>query len=80
MLSAGVAFDEFTHVLQVSCDEGGASGFIAGRAVWKETVGMDREARRAFLADEGRRRLDTCVAAIAGRARPWREVVGEVTS
>jgi tagatose-1,6-bisphosphate aldolase len=80
VLSAGVAFDEFTHVLQVSCDEGGASGFIAGRAVWKETVGMDREARRAFLADEGRRRLDTCVEAIAGRARPWREVAGAVTS
>jgi tagatose-1,6-bisphosphate aldolase len=76
VLSAGVAFDEFTQVLQVSCDEGGASGFIAGRAVWKETVGMDREARRAFLADEGRRRLDTCVATIAGRARPWREVAG----
>jgi tagatose 1,6-diphosphate aldolase/sulfofructosephosphate aldolase len=80
VLSAGVAFEEFTHVLQVSCDEGGASGFIAGRAVWKETVGMDREARRAFLADEGRRRLDTCVAAIAGRARPWREVSGDVAS
>ena len=58
VLSAGVAFDEFTHVLQVSCDEGGASGFIAGRAVWKETVGMSRPERRAYLADEGRRRLE----------------------
>jgi hypothetical protein len=37
---------------------------------------MDREARRAFLADEGLRRLDTCVAAIAGRARPWRDAMG----
>lgn len=72
VLSAGVAFDEFTHVLQVSCDEGGASGFIAGRAVWKETVGMSRPERRAYLADEGRRRLEACVAAIDGRAVPWR--------
>jgi tagatose-1,6-bisphosphate aldolase len=72
VLSAGVSFDEFTHVLEVSCDEGGASGFIAGRAVWKETVGMSRPERQAYLADEGRRRLDLCVAAIDGRAVPWR--------
>jgi tagatose 1,6-diphosphate aldolase/sulfofructosephosphate aldolase len=72
VLSAGVSFEEFTHVLEVSCDEGGASGFIAGRAVWKETVGMSRPERQAYLADEGRRRLDRCVAAIDGRAVPWR--------
>jgi tagatose-1,6-bisphosphate aldolase len=72
VLSAGVSFEEFTHVLEVSCDEGGASGFIAGRAVWKETVGMSRRERQAYLADEGRRRLDRCVAAIDGRAVPWR--------
>lgn len=73
VLSAGVGFDEFTHVLQVSCDEGGASGFIAGRAVWKETVGMPPAQRQAYLSDEGKRRLDTCLAAIAGRAVPWTE-------
>lgn len=73
VLSAGVAFDEFTEVLRVACDEGGASGFIAGRAIWRETVGMPRADRRAYLADEGRRRLETCVSAIAGRARPWNE-------
>jgi tagatose-1,6-bisphosphate aldolase len=72
VLSAGVSFEEFTHVLEVSCDEGGASGFIAGRAVWKETVGMSRPERQAYLADEGRRRLDRCVSAIDGRAVPWR--------
>ncbi|HEX8520537.1 MAG TPA: hypothetical protein VF667_13165 [Pseudonocardia sp.] len=72
VLSAGVGFDEFADVLRVSCDEGGASGFIAGRAVWKDAVGLDAPQRRRFLADEGRRRLDACVAAIAGRARDWR--------
>ena len=73
VLSAGVDFDVFTDVLRVSCDEGGASGFIAGRAVWKDAVGMAPAERRAFLADEGLRRLEGCVAAIDGRARPWRE-------
>jgi len=69
VLSAGVAFDEFAHVLKIACDDGGASGFIAGRAIWKDTVGMDRPTRRAYLADEGRRRLDECVRAVDGRAR-----------
>jgi tagatose-1,6-bisphosphate aldolase len=76
VLSAGVGFDQFAHVLEVSCDEGGASGFIAGRAVWKDVVGMTRPDRQAFLADEGRRRLEGCLAAIQGRARPWSEVSG----
>lgn len=74
VLSAGVGFEEFADVLKVSCDEGGASGFIAGRSVWKETVGMDSDQRRTFLALEGRRRLDGLVAAMDGRARPWTEV------
>jgi len=76
VLSAGVDFDEFADVLRISCDEGGASGFIAGRAVWKDAVGLAPEARRRFLADEGRRRLDGCLDAIKGRARRWDEVNG----
>ena len=75
VLSAGVDFDVFTDVLKVSCDEGGASGFIAGRAVWKDAVGMTPAERQAYLADEGLRRLEGCVAAIDGRARPWREAI-----
>jgi tagatose-1,6-bisphosphate aldolase len=73
VLSAGVAFDEFTRVLEISCDEGGASGFIAGRAVWKETVAMTQPERQAYLRDEGKRRLDRCLEAIDGRAVPWFE-------
>jgi tagatose-1,6-bisphosphate aldolase len=60
-------------VLRICCDEGGASGFIAGRSVWKEAVGMGAEERRSFLASEGRRRLDGLVAVADGRARPWKE-------
>ena len=74
VLSAGVAFDEFAAALRVSCDEGGTSGFIAGRSIWKDAVGMDRQTRQAFLADEGKRRLDNLVQVIDGRARPYTEV------
>lgn len=71
VLSAGVGFDEFEEVLRISCDEGGASGFIAGRAFWKDAVTLERPQRSEFLADTARRRLDSCVAAIDGRATPW---------
>lgn len=73
VLSAGVAFDQFQDVLRISCDEGGASGFIAGRAIWKDAVGMDSAERRQFMATTGQERLAGCIAAIDGRARPWRE-------
>jgi tagatose-1,6-bisphosphate aldolase len=74
VLSAGVDFEIFTDVLRVSCDDGGASGFIAGRAVWKEAIGMDEAQRAEFFANVAVPRLDACRAAIAGRARPWVDV------
>ncbi|WP_196073326.1 DUF2090 domain-containing protein [Nakamurella alba] len=75
VLSAGVGFDQFAEALRVSCDEGGTSGFIAGRSIWKEAVGMSRPERQEFLGNEGRRRLDNLVKVIDGRARPYTEVV-----
>lgn len=74
VLSAGVSSDEFADVLRISCDEGGSSGFIAGRSVWRETVAMDHDERVRFLADTGRRRLDEYRQIIAGRARSYQEV------
>ena len=75
VLSAGVSSDEFAKVLRVSCDEGGASGFIAGRAIWKETVAMGHDERVKFLSETGRRRMDEYVSIIEGRARPYQEAV-----
>jgi tagatose 1,6-diphosphate aldolase/sulfofructosephosphate aldolase len=75
VLSAGVAFEEFQNVLRISCDEGGASGFIVGRSVWKEAIGLEGEERQEFLDTVARPRLDDCLAAVTGRARPWREAV-----
>lgn len=75
VLSAGVGFEEFQDVLRVSCDEGGASGFIAGRSIWKEAVGLDGVARQEFLDTVARPRLETCLQTVAGRARPWTDAV-----
>lgn len=73
VLSAGVSAEEFADVLRISCDEGGASGFIAGRSVWREAVAMDHAERVAFLGETGRRRLEEYVSIIDGRARSFRE-------
>jgi sulfofructosephosphate aldolase len=56
LLSAGVDHDTFTDQLRAALS-GGASGFIAGRSVWKEAVAMPPDERRAFLGGEARRRL-----------------------
>jgi tagatose-1,6-bisphosphate aldolase len=71
VLSAGVPFDEFAEVLKVSFDDGGASGFIAGRSVWREALPLSGLERQAFLTDVARPRLDALVAIASERARPW---------
>ena len=71
VLSAGVDFDVFEDVIKVSCDDGGAAGFIAGRSVWKEAVGLNQTERAAFLSETARPRLLKLREAIAGRATPW---------
>lgn len=73
VLSAGVDFDVFEDVIKVSCDDGGASGFIAGRSVWKEAVGLNPQERATFLTETARPRLLKLREAIAGRATPWQE-------
>jgi tagatose-1,6-bisphosphate aldolase len=40
VLSAGVPFDQFTDIIRIAADEGGASCFIAGRSVWREVVSL----------------------------------------
>ncbi|HEX4252651.1 MAG TPA: hypothetical protein VH008_32615 [Pseudonocardia sp.] len=73
VLSAGVPFAEFTEVLKVAFDEGGASGFIAGRSVWRESLALSGARRQEFLTGVARPRLDALREVAAERARPWTE-------
>ncbi|HEY0168213.1 MAG TPA: hypothetical protein VGB75_14315 [Jatrophihabitans sp.] len=73
VLSAGVPFEEFSEVLKVAFDDGGASGFIAGRSVWREVLPLTGSARQEFLETVARPRLDALVSVAAGRAVPWTE-------
>jgi sulfofructosephosphate aldolase len=61
VLSAGVDHETFCGQLRDAMD-GGAAGFIAGRSLWKEAVGLEGAERRAFLEGTGRRRLEEMLA------------------
>jgi tagatose 1,6-diphosphate aldolase len=72
VLSAGVDFDMFKRQVEITC-RGGASGYIAGRAVWKEGIPMPPQQRADWLRNVATARLDQ-LAEIADRhARPWRD-------
>ena len=74
VLSAGVPFDQFTDIIRIAADEGGASGFIAGRSVWREVVSLAGQQRQDFLASVALPRLERLIAVAEHSARPWTEV------
>jgi sulfofructosephosphate aldolase len=57
VLSAGVDHEAFCGQLTDSL-EGGAAGFIAGRSLWKESVGLPAAERRTFLDGTVRGRFE----------------------
>jgi tagatose-1,6-bisphosphate aldolase len=79
VLSAGVPFEKFGDVLKVAFDEGGASGFIAGRSIWREALALGGSARHTFLDTVARPRLDAMVALAHEHARPWIEATRRYT-
>ena len=73
VLSAGVPFDQFTDIIQIATGEGGASGFIAGRSVWREVVSLTGQQREEFLTSVALPRLERLVDVAAHRGRPWNQ-------
>jgi tagatose-1,6-bisphosphate aldolase len=74
LLSAAVDFEIFVRQVTVACNAG-ASGIAVGRAVWKEAVGLNGEARAQFLRDVAGVRLARLSALCDALARPWPELV-----
>jgi sulfofructosephosphate aldolase len=70
VLSQGVAVDDFPGAVEASC-KGGASGFLAGRALWTSTLGADDPTR--LLRERSVPRLQELVGIVDEHARPWRE-------
>jgi sulfofructosephosphate aldolase len=75
VLSTGVPDDRFPELVAASC-RGGASGFLAGRAIWSRAVpGADAAAARALLAGSTAD-LDRLASIVDAEARPWTEATG----
>jgi tagatose 1,6-diphosphate aldolase len=72
LLSAGVDFDTFERQVRIAC-QAGASGFLGGRAIWKDCIGMSWVQRQAFLRTMGTERLNRLSAIADELARPWTE-------
>jgi tagatose 1,6-diphosphate aldolase len=71
ILSRGVDFELFSEQVAIAC-QAGASGFLAGRAIWKEAMSIDdaRE-RRRFLTTSASDRLKQLNEIAVRYAVPW---------
>jgi len=79
LLSAGVDFDQFKPQVIIAC-ESGASGFLAGRAIWKEGATMSREDRATFLKTTATDRLKELLDIAGEKSRPWSEFYSAMES
>lgn len=72
VLSNGVARDDFPRAVELAC-RGGASGTLAGRAIWTPALETDDPA--AVLATTCRDRLALIAGIVHRYGRPWTEAV-----
>ncbi len=70
VLSQGVEHDDYRAAVEAAC-RGGASGFLAGRALWSDVVGA--EDVPAMLRSVSVPRLERLIETVDREARPWSE-------
>jgi tagatose 1,6-diphosphate aldolase len=76
VLSAAVDFDTFCQQVEIAC-QAGASGFLAGRAIWQEAMPIAKAGERVkFLATVGADRLKKLSEIAARYATPWYKKLG----
>ncbi len=72
LLSAGVDYETFFQQVMIA-SEAGASGFLAGRAIWQEAPKLPPEERERFLATTSVMRLKNIANVAEAYGRPWWE-------
>jgi sulfofructosephosphate aldolase len=70
VLSQGVDPATFPGAVEAAC-RGGASGFLAGRAVWRDAIGPDAATTEDRLRERAVPRLQALAATVDAVARPW---------
>jgi len=76
LLSAGVDFDSFKKQVGIAC-KAGASGFLAGRALWQEGAQISsRKERMSFFQNIAAPRLKNLAEIADSYGRPWYSRLG----
>jgi tagatose 1,6-diphosphate aldolase len=76
LLSAGVDFNSFQKQLEIAC-KAGASGFLAGRALWQEGAQIrSREERMNFFQNTAAPRLRELAQIADSYGKPWYSRLG----
>jgi len=76
LLSAGVDFNSFKKQVEIAC-KAGASGFLAGRALWQEGAQIhSREARMNFFQNTAASRLKELAEIADSYGKPWYSRLG----
>ncbi len=71
LLSAGVDFNTFKKQVEIAC-KAGASGFLAGRALWQEAAAIrSREERMRFFQNTAAPRLKELAQIAYSYGKPW---------
>ncbi len=78
LLSGGVDDATFERQVEAAC-RAGACGVLVGRSVWAPAATMAPAERDAWLAGEGRRRLERLVRLVDEQGRPWHARPNPVT-
>ena len=76
LLSAGADFKTFKKQVEIAC-KAGASGFLAGRALWQEGVQIhSREERMNFFKNTAAPRLKELADMVNKYGKPWYTKMG----
>ena len=76
LLSAGVDFNSFKKQVEIAC-KAGASGFLAGRALWQEGAQIrSREERMNFFRNTAAPRLKKLADIADSYGKPWHSRLG----
>jgi len=76
LLSAGASFETFRKQVEIAC-KAGASGFLAGRALWQEGVQIrSREERMDYFKSTAVPRLRELVEIVKKYGKPWYTKMG----
>jgi tagatose-1,6-bisphosphate aldolase len=79
LLSGGVDDATFERQVSVAC-RAGASGVLVGRSVWSPSATLPPAERDAWLASEGRGRLERLVRLVDEEGLPWHARANPVTT